>query len=164
MNAAHIHLMVNHTPLFAALFGGALLMFGLWRRHSALLNVGLVLAIVAGLGAVAAVQTGEAAEEIVEGLSGVAEATIESHEEAAEAAMASAIALAALALVALAVPSRLARAKRAAATGSLALAVLTFGLVARTANLGGEIRHPEIANGASVLESDEADEEREIQD
>lgn len=160
MNAAHIHLMVNHLPLFAALFAGAILAFGLWRRQTTLVNTALVLAVVAGLGAVLAAQTGERAEEIAEGLPAVAEATIESHEEAAEAAMISAIALGIVALMALAVPARLAVAKRMAAIGSLALVVVTFGLVARTADLGGEIRHSEIADAGSPFQSGDADEDR----
>ncbi len=148
MNAAHLHLMLNHLPLFAALFAGALIAVGSWRAHKALTDAGLVLAVVAALGAFAAVQTGERAEEIVEGLPAVAEATIESHEEAAEAAMFTTVLLGALALTALALPLRMARTKHLATLGSLMLAVVAFGLVGRAANLGGMIRHTEISNVA----------------
>jgi uncharacterized membrane protein len=151
VNAAHLHLMVNHLPLFAALFAGALLAAGLLRRHKALSDAGLVLAVVAGMGAFAAAQTGERAEGIVENLPGVTEAAIENHEEAAEAAMFTAIALGVLALAALALPARMAGAKRAATLGSLAVALVAFALVGRAANLGGMIRHTEISDGASVL-------------
>lgn len=41
MNAAHIHLMVNHLPLFAALFGGGLLAYGLLRKQRALRSCAL---------------------------------------------------------------------------------------------------------------------------
>ena len=151
MNAAHLHLMVNHLPLFAVLFAGGFLAFGLWRKQNVLINAGLVLAVVAGLGAFTAARTGEAAEEVVEGLALVSEQTIESHEEAAELAMVSAIVLGALALVALAVPTRLAAVKRATTYGALALSLVTFGLVAQTANLGGMIRHPEINDASATL-------------
>jgi len=144
MNAAHLHLMVNHLPLFAALFAGALIAFGMLKKHAPVTNAGLVLAVVAGLGAFAAARTGEGAEEIVSELAGVSEAVIESHEEAAEAAMIAAIGLGLLALAALATPARMVRVRQAATVGSLVMSLATFGLVARTANLGGAIRHPEI--------------------
>jgi hypothetical protein len=31
MNAGHFHLIVNHLPIFAAMFGGLLMAAGLWR-------------------------------------------------------------------------------------------------------------------------------------
>ena len=164
MNAAHLHLLVNHLPLFAALFAGALIAVGLWQAREALTDAGLVLAVVAAIGAFTAAQTGERAEEIVEGLPAVAEATIESHEEAAEAAVFTTILLGALALTALALPARMVRTKRVATLGSLVLAVVAFGLVGRTANLGGMIRHTEISNvaqGASDAGT-ELDEEGDI--
>ncbi len=161
MNAAHLHLMVNHLPLFAALFAGALLAVGLLRKHKPLTDAGLVLAVIAGLGAFAAAQTGHRAEEIAEGLPAVTESSIESHEEAAEAALFTSIALGVLALAALAVPARMAGAKRAATLGSLVFALAAFALVGRAANLGGMIRHTEISDGAAATSSGEAGEEHE---
>jgi hypothetical protein len=149
MNAAHLHLMVNHLPLFAALFAGVLIAAGMMRKQVALTNAGLMIAVVAGLGAFAAARTGEGAEEIVSELAAVSEGAIEPHEEAAEAAMFAAMGLGALALIALASPARMAKARRAASIGALIMAVVTFGMVARTANLGGAIRHPEIGAPAS---------------
>lgn len=157
MNTAHLHLVLNHLPLFAALFSSALLLAGLLRRQLALTRAGLVIAVVAGLGAFGAVRTGEGAEEIVEALAGVSDAAIEPHEEAAEAAMLAAIGLGLLALAALAMPERMVRARRAATIGSLIMALATFGLVARTANLGGAIRHPEIGAGTTTLEGSETE-------
>jgi hypothetical protein len=89
--------------------------------------------VIVGLGAFAAARTGEGAEEVVSELG-------------------------ALALIALAIPSRLPAPKRAAAICSLVLATVTFGLVARAANLGGAIRHPEIgAAPAGALEGHETE-------
>ena len=67
MNAAHFHLIVNHLPLFAAMFGGLLMAAGLWRRSENLTRAGLMLGLVAGLGAGLASFSGERAEELVEG-------------------------------------------------------------------------------------------------
>jgi uncharacterized membrane protein len=150
MNAAHLHLLVNHLPLFATLFAGAILAFGLYRNVSALVNVGLVLALVAGVGAFAASQTGERAEAIVEDLPGVTEMAIHEHEDAAEAATWAAIITGLLALGGLALPDRAHRSQRLAAMATLALTIVTFVLVARAANLGGVIRHTEISGSVSA--------------
>lgn len=150
MNAAHLHLMVNHLPLFASLFATAILAFGLYRGMTQLVNVGLVLALVAGLGAFAAAQTGERAEGVVEDLPGVTEIAIENHEEAAEAAMWAAILAGLVALGGLALPDRAHRTQRVAAMVALALSLVAFLLVARAANLGGHIRHTEISGSVSV--------------
>lgn len=45
MNAAHFHLVVNHLPLFAALFGGLILAVGLLLKQQALTKAGLALAV-----------------------------------------------------------------------------------------------------------------------
>jgi hypothetical protein len=100
----------------------------------------------------AAARTGEGAEELVSTLAGVSEAAIEPHEEAAEAALFAAMALGVLALAALVVPARMAQARRAAVIGSLVMSAATFGLAARTANLGGAIRHPEIRAAATTVD------------
>ena len=145
MNAAHLHLMVNHLPLFASLIACGILAFGLYRRLPALVNVGLVLVFVAGVGALLAGQTGERAEGIVEDLPGVTEAAIHEHEEAAEAASLVAILAGLVALGGLALPDRAERMQRLVAIVTLALSLGTFVLVARAANLGGHIRHTEIS-------------------
>ncbi len=158
MNSAHVHLLVNHLPLFAAMFGGVFLAVGLWRRWERIAKAGLILCVVAAVGAVLAVQSGERAEEVVEGIAGVSESTIEQHEEAGEAAQWGAVLLGALAFGALIVPDRRERLKRSASLATLGAALIAFVLVARAANLGGLIRHPEIGDGftsSQLLEEDE---------
>ena len=151
MNAAHFHLIVNHLPLFAALFGGIILAVGLLLKQQALTRTGLALAVLTGIGAFVAVESGERAEEIVEEVAGVVESTIHDHEEAAEVAMFASILLGVLALAALAVPERHAAFKRAATIGSLALTLVALGLIGRAANLGGFIRHTEISEVSSEI-------------
>lgn len=160
MNAAHLHLLVNHLPVFAGLFGGVFLVVGLLAKQRLLSDAGLVLAVVAALGAFAAMQTGERAEDLVEDQVAVSEATIHEHEEAAEIATWGAVVTGLLALTALLVPSRMAGLKRGVTLGTLVLALGAFGLVARAANLGGQIRHPEIAGGTTVpVQGDEEGDE-----
>lgn len=161
MNSAHLHLMVNHLPLFAALFGGGLLAYGLLRNHSAIKSAGLVLGVIAGLGGVAATQSGERAEEMVEAYAGVNETALEAHEEAGELAQWAAVALGVVSLLALVIPSDRGTLRSRTEWVALIIFLGAFGMVARTANLGGEIRHPEITDSASVtgVETQEDDDE-----
>ena len=155
MNAAHVHLMVNHLPLFAALFGAALLLFGVVRGQEVVTRIGLVLAVLAGVGAFAAARSGEGAEEIVEEYAGVSESAIHDHEEAGEAAQWASLLLGVLALTALVVPAQRVSLKKAATYGSVLMSLVAFGLIARAANLGGEIRHPEISGAAPSADVEE---------
>jgi uncharacterized membrane protein len=150
MNAAHLHLLLNHLPVFASLFACGILGFGVYRNLPALVNAGLVLALVAGVGALLAGQTGERAERIVEDLPGVTEMAIEAHEEAAEAASLAAILAGLVALGGLALPDRAERTRKLVAIAALALSLVTFILVARAANLGGHVRHTEISGRPAV--------------
>ena len=96
--------------------------------------------------------TGEPAEEVVEHLPGISEPAIGEHEEAAEVA-AIVTGLAGLLGLWLLVARR---GGRQAPTWLLAatfvVALVAAGLMARAANLGGYIRHPEIAGGTTITQ------------
>lgn len=161
MNPAHIHLMVNHLPLFAALFGGGLLAYGLFKNERALKSAGLVLGLLAGVGGVAAVQSGERAEEVVEAYAGVNEAALEEHEEAAELTQWAAILLGLFSLGALVMPKGREALRNRTDWLALALFAVTLAMVARTANLGGPIRHPEITESGATVDMDTSEDEDE---
>lgn len=143
MNAAHLHLVVNHLPVFGVLFGLGLAAIGRWRRSPQLVKAGLALFVVAGFGAGAAYLSGQRAEDIVEPLAGVSESLIEDQEEAALWSLVGAGALGLVSLIGLLrhrrrdIPGWL-------ATLALGLGLITAGSMAWTANLGGGIRHSEI--------------------
>lgn len=163
MNAAHVHLIVNHLPLFAALFGGGLLAYGLLRNQRALKSAGLVLGVIAGVGVVVAVQSGERAEDVVEAYVGVDDRALEAHEEAAEITQWGAVSLGLISLLGLVVPSDREKLRGRAEGAALLAFIVVFGMVARTANLGGPIRHPEITDSASVIDADTQEDEDEHQ-
>ncbi|MCC3160366.1 hypothetical protein LJ737_24230 [Hymenobacter sp. 15J16-1T3B] len=148
MNGAHLHLLLNHTPILGSLFGLVLLLVALVRRQPVLVKAGLIVLLVAAALAIPTNMTGEGAEEVVEHYPGVTRTLIHEHEEAAE------LALWALELTGLlAVGSLLLLARghaRAALLTRLTLvgALLSFGLMARAGNLGGRIMHPETRGDA----------------
>jgi hypothetical protein len=141
MNAAQVHLALNHLPLFALLFGLACLGIGLIKRKGDLAKTGLLTFLFAGLSAIPVYLSGEPAEEVVEEFSGISKSVIEEHEDAALGAFIVVEALGVLALASLFMPARWAR-----ITTSLVVVIslLSLALMMRAANLGGHIRHPEI--------------------
>jgi uncharacterized membrane protein len=80
----------------------------------------------------------------------VSEAIIHEHEEAAEVANYAAIALALLALGVLVWRRRAPEIGTAPTVAVLLGALVVFGLMARTGNLGGQIRHTEIRAAAAA--------------
>lgn len=143
MSAVHLHLVLNHVPVIGTLIGVCLLAYALLRRDDRLVRVCLGMFALLAAVAFAAFLTGEPAEEAVEGLAGVSASIVEQHEEAALLAT---IALGVLGLLSLGALLRFRRAPlpRQAALLLLAAALVPAGLMAWTANLGGQIRHPEI--------------------
>lgn len=147
MNQAHWHLIFNHAPIFGALAGAMLLAAGLLQRQDALLRAGLwtlVLAVVVGL---PAQLTGSGAAQVVKDMPRVSQALIKNHAEAARAGYWVLVATGTLALLStLQLQQRAVRARQFV-WATLLGAVLSFGLLARAGNLGGQISHPEIREG-----------------
>ena len=158
MSLVHLHLMLNHVPLVGMVFVLLLLGVAAWRRNEGMGRLGLV--VMVGLAAITAMVffSGEPAEEALERVVDVSEATIHPHEEAAEAALIATGIAGALALIALAAWWRRSL-PRWVLGAALATALVATGMLAWTANLGGQIRHTEIA-GAGGAPSDEGEDHR----
>lgn len=142
-NAAHLHIMLNHIPVFGTLFAALLIAWGLLRKSEDVLRLGLALAIVVGLATYGVQLTGEPAEEVIENMAGVSRRLIHAHEEAAEWVTYVAAAAGLAALVTLLLVRRRHRAVRGLSVLTLVLSLVAFAAAARAALLGGEIRHPE---------------------
>lgn len=155
LEAPHLHLMVNHLPVLGVPFALVLGAVGLLRRQDVLVRAALVTLLVVAGASWAAARTGEEAEDIVEELPGVSEDRIHRHEEAAEWAARGGIGLGLLALVLL-WTGRHRGPSRVGVAILLLLAAGLAGWLAYTANLGGEIRHPEIRAGGGAGGLDEA--------
>jgi uncharacterized membrane protein len=145
MNLAHLHLLLNHVPVLGTAFGLVLLVAALLTKNIMLQKVALTVFVVSALFALPVYFSGEPAEEIVEHLPGVAEPLIQQHESAAKLAILAMAALGLVSVIALAMARH--RNFSRLVIAACCVATLTFGLMARTANLGGEIRHPEIRSG-----------------
>ena len=141
MNFVHVHLAINHSPLYATAFGFFLLLIGVIKRNRSVATAGLVFAIVAAVCGGAAFFTGDQAADIIKDsppIAGLDQSLIREHNLAADFALASTGITGALAIVTLIWRRRW-----------LEIVVLVFlawslSVVLRTAYLGGRIHHPEV--------------------
>lgn len=144
MNWVHIHLLLNHVPVLATLFGLVLLAVAVVKNSEELKRVSFAVFVITAIVALPVYFTGEPAEEAVEHLPGVSESLIERHEEAAQLAFIAVEILGIVALVGLALFRHAQSTPHRFSIASLGLAIVTGGMMAWTANLGGQIRHSEI--------------------
>ena len=149
MNAAHFHLVVNHLPIIFPMVGALAMIVGLISKSEAVKRTAYLIFSIGALTSIAAMISGEGAEEVVENIGGISENYIETHEDAAKIFSLLTYLLGGLSLVAL-----WASFKQKASSASIGVATLAFALVviffgAKTGTTGGEIRHTEIrANNA----------------
>lgn len=157
MNLTHLHLILNHIPIVGSLCGLGLFTFALWRHSEDIKRAALGVLLIAALFAIPVYMTGEPAQDGVKGLPGVSKELMEQHEEVAGVALGGVLALGALALVGLIWfrGKRLQPAWFIAVT--LAGGLIVSGLMAWTANLGGEVRHTEIRSNAATSHHAEHD-------
>jgi uncharacterized membrane protein len=155
MDAAHLHLLLNHIPILGVLFAICIGIYGLLRKNDSLEKAGLVTLIIVSLVTIPAFLTGEGAEEAVEHLPGVSESLIEKHEELAETSLWLMLATGVLALIALILIIKKSKQKSLLSYLSYALAIGTFVLMTQVGNDGGKIRHSEL-RGDSVETSDQS--------
>jgi uncharacterized membrane protein len=156
MNAAYVHLTLNHIPVLGVPFALALLAAAVFRRNETLRRAGWVTLVAVALLALPVYFSGEGAEEIVEHEPGVSHDNIEEHEEIALVAIIGMEALGLLALAGLVLSRRAAGAPSWMGPGSLLLALAVAGLMGLTAYRGGKINHPEAHGGAAVHGGDDA--------
>lgn len=147
MNAAHLHLMVNHLPIVGTPVILALLLWGLVRRSRDIQRAALGGAVVLAALAYPVFLTGEPAEEQVEDATWMNERMVHEHEERAEAALIAVLATAAIALATL-WQTRGGRSISMGLSGAtVAGLLLSAGLFGWAALAGGAIRHDESRSG-----------------
>ena len=157
MNATHLHLLLNHFPIIGTLLGLGVMMYGYVADSHEVKKAALWTWAAMALIAIPVFLTGEPAEESVEELAGVSESFIHEHEEAAEWALWLMEALGILSLLSLVFFKLKPALSKTLLLISLLLGLLTFGAMARTGYLGGQIRHSEIRSGQPPAGADEQD-------
>jgi len=144
MDWIHLHLALNHVPVLGTPFLIGLLAWAKWRRQDATLRLCLWLFVVLGIVSIAIKFTGDFAAEQVGQSPAFDGGLMQRHEESADQAT-TGVFFMGLAAATVLFLSRGGRRAPGWTLGLLALlALVTFALMVRTANLGGHIRHPEI--------------------
>ena len=138
MNLAHLHLLLNHFPTVGLGIALGLLVAAMVQKSEDIKQVSFVAFFLLGLAAIPAYLTGSAAQVVLEGDPGVSQEVIAAHQDAAL------LALILMEVMALTAWAALWRFQRWHPAAILVLAIVTFGLMASAANIGGHIRHPEI--------------------
>lgn len=144
MNQTHIHLLITHLPIFGSILGGLVLAHGLWTKSNQTKIAAYNLLIISSIGSVVAYLTGEGAEETVEKIQGVSKNMIEQHSDFAVYALVSLSILGVASLIGLYFSFKKSPLSRTIAIITLIISLISFGLIARTGYLGGQIRHTEI--------------------
>lgn len=150
MNAAHWHLLINHLPLFSIIFGCLALLWSMVRSSRSSLvtqewqRAAVLLFILSGISLWISSETGESAEDIVKHLPSVTKELVHEHEEAAEFAVVFGVILAFAALVMEVIQRYKPKFFKIIRFVVLVLGLLLSTVIARTAYLGGHIRHTEI--------------------
>jgi hypothetical protein len=149
VNWAHVHLMINHFPE-VGVFGTILLfLYALVKKSEEVTKVSLGLFVLIALITIPVFFTGEAAADSVKKLPGVTETYIGRHQEAAEYAITAIEILGAVSLIGLYFIFRSGAVPKWLLSIVLLLALVAATVVGFTTNLGGQIRHTEIREGAA---------------
>lgn len=144
MNQTHLHLLINHLPIIGSILGGIVLAQAIWNKSELTKIAAYNVLIISSLGAIVAYVTGEEAEETVENIAGVMESTIKVHEDFALYALIALIVLGISSVIGLWATMKQNSYSGILSTITLVIAFVSFGLVAQTGYLGGQIRHTEL--------------------
>ena len=153
MNAAQIHLLLNHVPVIGTIIATLLLALGVGVRSRDVIRVTFGLLVVLALSGVVVYLTGEPAEHLVEDLPGVEHDTLEAHEEFSLFATIALGIVGLVSLVALVRSWRATQVPRGLAIVTLVLAIIASGMMGWTAHLGGLIRHEELRGTAALQQA-----------
>jgi hypothetical protein len=160
-SAAHIHLLLNHFPTIGFVIGLSLLVFGLLVKSDHLKVASLVTLVGIALISIPTYATGSGAQEQICGpLAGggpcedaaVSLTLIQMHESLAFVSYILMVFVGGFAWLGLWLFRRLKHIPTWNVAAVLVLGLIAFGTVAQAANVGGEIRHPEIRITAETTE------------
>jgi uncharacterized membrane protein len=153
MNLAHIHLLLNHFPTVGMIVALGIFLLGIVQTSDDLKRAALMTFLGISLLTIPTFVTGSASQEMIcKGNPrspncidpGVSKSLIEKHESAAFVGLWFMEATGFLAWLGLWQYRRTSRLPVWNLSAILLLSAVTFGFMANAANLGGEIRHPEI--------------------
>jgi len=155
MNLAHIHLLFNHFPVIGFAVALGLFIVAVAGKNEALKHASLVIFFLIAVIAIPTYLSGNAAWETIcpppdhQCVTGTTEDAIRLHEDAALPAFLLMELTGFLAWLGLWQYRLISRVPKWNVPVVMVLAIVSFGLMARAANIGGDIRHVELANSVA---------------
>jgi len=150
VNLAHLHLLLNHVPTVGSVVALGLLLLALVRRNEHLEHAGLEVLFAIALLTLPAYISGVGAHEKLRDQPEISDHAIRVHHDAALAGFTVTEFAGFVAWIALWQSRRRGRPARALVPAATLLSIVALALMAQAANLGGEIRHPEIRTDVSA--------------
>jgi hypothetical protein len=148
-NAAHAHLLLNHVPTIGTVVALGLLIVAFIRRDEGLKLVGLEVLFAIALLTLPAYMTGVAAFQKLRNQPGVSDSAIRLHQDVALYGFTWLEFAGFIGWVALWQARRRGRAAAGMVAAATVLTFVALVVMAQAANLGGDIRHPEIRAAVS---------------
>ncbi|MGD8869379.1 MAG: hypothetical protein PVI01_17300 [Gemmatimonadales bacterium] len=150
MNAAHLHLILNHFPVIGLLFGLAILAVAQLRKNRDLARAGMITLVAIAIITIPTYLTGEPAEDVLQDMPGFSSEIVEEHEEAALIAIVLTEMVGIVALAGLVAYRPPKVAPNWFVPTLLLLSLVAVGWVAWTSSLGGRVSHEEARPGFRV--------------
>jgi uncharacterized membrane protein len=144
MNAAQIHLGVNHLPVILPGVGLLIVTFGLFWHLEEIKKLGLWIVIISALIAILVFLTGEPAENVMKNYPDISRLGMHLHEESAKISLVIIECVGIFSLILVGFKKFQKKVPRSVWGGYFIFSLVSFFMMARTAHLGGQIRHEEI--------------------
>jgi uncharacterized membrane protein len=150
VNFVHLHLLLNHVPTIGTVIALGLLLLALVQKSEELKRASLAVFFAIALVSLPTYMTGYSAQKALKDRPGVSASLIEQHQSAALLALILMEATGVVAWFGLWQARNRSAAAGWNASVVLLLSVVTIGLMASAANIGGEISHPEIMSAGET--------------
>jgi hypothetical protein len=166
LNAAHLHLVLNHVPTLGTAVALALLLIALIRRQETLVQLGLEVLFIIAVVTMPVYVTGVAAYQHLRSGAEFSDIAARMHQDAALTGFAVTEFAGFIAWVALWQSRRIGQAGRGLVAAATVLSLIALAIMGRAATLGGEIHHPEIraAGAAAPVAATEGGESADVTD
>jgi uncharacterized membrane protein len=144
LNFAHLHLLLNHFPIIGTIVALALFLVSFVGKNQDLRRASYIIFAGIALLTIPTFLSGFGAQLGIQGKPGVSDELVSRHEGSAMLSLWFMFATGAFSLVALWQSHHRERAANWTVAMVLFFSLFTVGLMARTGNTGGDIRHPEV--------------------
>jgi uncharacterized membrane protein len=147
MDYSHIHLFMNHIPIWGGIFAFLFFVYSTAKKRNDLFKFSLWFFIVIALATIIVYLTGEPAGEPIKNLPGIGEDIIDKHEEASLLPFILIEVLGAASIAGLILIRKTNMQKAWFTYPFIIISFVFLVSLAYAANLGGQIRHTEIRSG-----------------